>query len=172
MIPKRASSSRRAGWPGLALLAALVACSAAPTPYQPALERYGYSEQQLESERWRVSFAGNSATPRRQVDNYLLYRAAELTVATGHDWFEVADQNVEIDDTGVTAAPRVGVGTGSDGFGIGFSTFLGGTGGGSRYTAYADVLMRDGEKPSNELRAYDAHELLRSLEPEIQRPGA
>jgi hypothetical protein len=42
--------------------------------------RAGYSDQQIESNRFRVSFAGNSLTARETVERYLLYRAAELTV--------------------------------------------------------------------------------------------
>ncbi len=47
----------------------------------------GYSEQQLEPNRWRVTFSGNSLTDRRTVENYLLYRSAELTLSQGFDWF-------------------------------------------------------------------------------------
>ena len=40
-------------------LLALAGCTA-PTPYQPTADGYGYSEQQLESNRYRVTFSGNS----------------------------------------------------------------------------------------------------------------
>ncbi|MFT4046301.1 MAG: hypothetical protein QM661_06340 [Solimonas sp.] len=46
------------------LLAAVLAACATVTPYQPAGDGYGYRSQMLESNRYRVSFAGSSATPR------------------------------------------------------------------------------------------------------------
>jgi hypothetical protein len=152
--------------------ALLLGCAAAaPTPYQPAVEGLGYSEQQLEGNRWRVTFTGNDATPRQTTDTYLLYRAAELTLRNDHDWFVIADQAHQLDGTGGISGPRVGIGYGSgSGIGIGVSTFLGGTAG-SRYTASAEILMGDGEKPADDLNAYDALELAENLEPQIRRPA-
>jgi hypothetical protein len=77
---------------------ALSAC-ATPTPYQPlsanARASGGFAERPLEQNRWMVSFSGNSLTDRRTVETYLLYRAAELTVAQGYDWFTIVDRNTE-----------------------------------------------------------------------------
>ena len=100
----------------------LAACAGKPTPYQPAQGGFGYSEQQTEENRYRVSFAGNSATSRQTVEDYLLYRAAELTVQTGHDWFQVVDRNTvqEYSGNGGSPAFGVGVGGGSD-VGVGLS---------------------------------------------------
>ena len=165
--------SRLARFLPLALAPALLlACVAAtPTPYQPASQGFGYSEQQLEANRYRVTFAGNDATPRETADIYLLYRAAELTLRNDHDWFVVADQTHELDGTGGISGPRVGIGYGSGtGFGIGVSSFLGGDPGG-RYTASAEIVMGDGEKPADDLDAYDALDLAQNLEPKIRRPA-
>src|ERR1700753_1116092 len=85
---------------GLAALAlgGLSACETA-TPYQPlnpsAASAGGFSETKVETDRWRVSFAGNSMTSRETVETYLLYRAAELTVARGFDWFQMAQRNTD-----------------------------------------------------------------------------
>ena len=46
---------------GLTLLALLAGCGQA-TPYQPARDGYGYGEQQIEDNRYRVAFAGNELT--------------------------------------------------------------------------------------------------------------
>ena len=46
----------------------LAACAGKPTPYQAAQGGYGYSEQRLEDNRYRVSFAGIDATGRVDVD--------------------------------------------------------------------------------------------------------
>ena len=161
-----------------ACCAGLLGCSTTPTPYQAQDERYGYSEQQIEDDRYRVAFAGNSATPRETVRTYMLYRAAELTLASGHDYFTVVDEQIE-GTAGGTASPRVGVGVGGGGYGgsnvglgVGISTFLGGSGDGARYTAFADIVVGEGEKPAGEPDAYDAREILERLEPVVAGSAA
>ena len=50
-------------------LLVLAACTT-PTPYETVAENdYGYSEQKIEDNRYRVTFAGNSATKRETVEN-------------------------------------------------------------------------------------------------------
>jgi hypothetical protein len=155
----------------LALL--LVSCAAAPTPYQAAQNGFGYSEQQIEKNRYRISFAGNSATSRQTVENYLLYRAAELTVQTGHDWFEVVDRNTVQEYSGYGGSPQVGVGVGSgSNVGVGLSFPVLGGGGAGRYTADMDVLVHDGEKPQQNPDAYDAFAVISRLQPKILAGGS
>jgi hypothetical protein len=156
------------------LLLLLGAC-AQPTPYQPADGGFGYTQQQIESNRYRIGFAGNSVTPRDTVQNYLLYRAAEVTLETGHDYFVMVDQDVE--------RSTIYHGTGHAGFGYRsrLDPFEPGFGGGftnytavpvDSYAASADILVFDGAKPANERRAYDAREVLRRLDPAVVRaPG-
>ncbi|MGB1557714.1 MAG: CC0125/CC1285 family lipoprotein, partial [Oceanococcaceae bacterium] len=75
----------------------LVACAHTPTPYQPRPDggQYGYSEQGLEPDRIRVVFRGNTLTARETVENYLLYRAAEVTQQRGYAYFSPMQQEVE-----------------------------------------------------------------------------
>ena len=81
----------------LAALAVLGACATA-TPYQAALDgQKGYANQQIESNRWQISFAGNSLTDRQTVETYLLYRAAELTDQEGYDYFRVIQRETDED---------------------------------------------------------------------------
>ena len=70
----------------IALVAMLAGCGTA-TPYQPATDGQGYAEQALERDRYRVTFVGNSLTSRETVENYLLFRAAEVTMSKGFDHF-------------------------------------------------------------------------------------
>lgn len=78
-----------------AAVTTLAACATA-TPYQPAVDsRYGYSEIPIERDRFRVTFAGNSLTDRETVENYLLLRAAELSLAQGYDAFRVVTRDTE-----------------------------------------------------------------------------
>ncbi|MEL7032537.1 MAG: hypothetical protein AAGL97_07825 [Pseudomonadota bacterium] len=83
--------------PALAALVLLGACATA-TPYQAALNgQKGYENQQIESDRWHISFAGNSLTDRKTVETYLLYRAAELTDQEGFDYFRVVQRETDED---------------------------------------------------------------------------
>jgi hypothetical protein len=151
------------------LLLGLVGC-AVPTPYQPATDGYGFTEQQLESNRYRVTFSGNSVTPRDVVQNYLLYRAAEVTLEKGHDYFTVVNQDIE--------RSTVYYGSGFDGYpfgGFGWDHRWGPGFGNytaypiDSYTAFADIVMGDGEKPAGEVNAYDARDVQRQLGAKIER---
>jgi len=79
--------------------ALLVSGCATETAYRPAtgtgFARVGYSDHQVEANRFEVTFSGNSYTSRDTVEKYLLYRAAELTVQQGGDYFIMADRNTD-----------------------------------------------------------------------------
>lgn len=149
----------------------LVAC-ATPTPYQARVNKYGYANQRLEDDRFRVTFSGNSSTSRDVVENYLLYRAAEVTKEAGADWFRVIDEDIE-------SLVRFRSTGGASGFGTfgGFSTFnsFGGGVDGStarpipRYNAFATIMVGSGEVP-DDTQAYSADEVLTNLGPHIVRP--
>lgn len=75
----------------------LVACATA-TPYQPASEPGGFdgfSQQMIENDRARITFGGNSLTKRDTVENYLLYRAAEVAVERGFETFTLQERDLE-----------------------------------------------------------------------------
>jgi hypothetical protein len=146
----------------------LTGCGGGPTPYQPAAGGYGYSEQQIEDNRYRVTFAGNDRTSSDAVQNYLLYRAAEVTLDHGYDYFTMVDRNLDRSTTYWGSGPSTYMGTGfgrrSGGF-IGFGTST------ARpidsYTAYADIVLFKGEKPADEVNAYAAHDVLSRLDATI-----
>lgn len=167
-MPEHAPAPARC-WPRLlgAVLALMLAACSSPTPYRAASDGYGYREQQLETNRYRVSFAGNAATPPDTVENYALFRAAELTLASGHDYFKVVSRSSEARASGVSG-PRigVGVGTGGSGLGIGVSSILGG-GYADDHAVFMDVLMFAGEKPADDPDAYDAREVIQRLRPTL-----
>ncbi len=88
---------------------ALTAC-ATSTPYQPASKPGGYdgfSQTMIENDRARVTFGGNSLTKRGDVENSLIYRAAEMTVERGFDWFELQERETE-EKKRVNVSPRGG----------------------------------------------------------------
>jgi hypothetical protein len=174
-------------------LSALVlgACET-PTPYQPlskdSAHSGGYSEAKIEGDRWRVTFQGNGLTSRQTVEDYLLYRAAELTLAQGFDWFETADRETDKHvSTYVTPDPW--------GYGYGWrpywrfyghagwwgprwgDPFFDGWGPEDvqtveRYEASAEVVMGHGPKPAGDRKAFDAHEVTTNLAGRIVRPKA
>ncbi|WP_296199226.1 hypothetical protein [Sphingorhabdus sp.] len=95
-------SRRRALSIAASLSAAMLLTSCmTPTPYQPEIRgkriHGGYSEEHLGDNRYRVTFDGNMLTSRERVEGYLLYRAAELTVEKGFDWFRIVDRETERD---------------------------------------------------------------------------
>lgn len=93
----------------------LVACATA-TPYQPASEPGGYdgfSQQMIENDRARITFGGNSLTKRDTVENYLLYRAAEVAVERGYETFTLQERAVE-QKTRRQITPGIGGGLGFD----------------------------------------------------------
>lgn len=175
---------------GLCLLAAvsltvLSAC-ATPTPYQPVAvtdspsRQRGYSEVRIEENRYRLSFAGNDMTKRETVENYLLYRAAEVTISSGYDWFEVISRNTDekkrattFDDPYMNRFSWRFYGRsrwsrwGAFGADWGTDTVIY-----SRYEATAEILMHKGAKPDSDPNAYDARAVRANLEPTIIRPGA
>lgn len=88
----------------------LLSACATPTPYQPidarGEARGGYFEQRLEDNRFRVTFRGNEFTSRQTVENYLLFRAAELTLQAGYDGFTMVNRAVDPNQrTRVTSDP-------------------------------------------------------------------
>ena len=184
----------------LAFAVGLTACATA-TPYQPNIRGQqvsgGFSETRLEADRYRVTFAGNSLTSRETVERYLLYRAAEVTVQQGYDWFETADRRTErtartVIDPDPFARP---------GFGYGYPygawrpawRYYGPRYGGWRawdpfwgdpffadrgqvrtiekFEASAEIVLHKGRKPEGDVRAFDAREIMTNLGPTIQRPA-
>lgn len=151
-------------------LATLVACSSAPTPYQPEGDDGGYTDQQLESNRYRVKFAGNSTTPRETVEDFALYRAAELTLQTGNDYFEVVAKDVEPvigPSRGTSPGIGIGIGSGRGNVGFGVSTVYGGGRADYSYVAYLDILVHEGEKPEEDRESYGAFDVIQRLQPAI-----
>ncbi len=99
MIAK--SLGRRVALVPFVAVALLLTSCATSTPYQPKSAGQsvsgGYTETRLSQNRFRVSFEGNTLTSRERVEGYMLYRAAELTIQNGYDWFRVDDRQVDHD---------------------------------------------------------------------------
>ncbi|MEM9782309.1 MAG: hypothetical protein AAF899_07515 [Pseudomonadota bacterium] len=76
---------------GLAML--LGGCASGPTPYLAAdpaeALSAGYTDAALEDNRFRITYTATARTPIELVEDYLLFRAAEVTLANGGDWFRL-----------------------------------------------------------------------------------
>lgn len=163
-----------------AALVALSACATA-TPYAPAGQgsRYGYAEQQIDANRYRVSFSGNSVTSREQVESALLLRAAEITLQNGGDWFTTVTRATDR-DVRLQATPDLFAGSPYGPY-WGPSWRYQRRGYWSawndpflnrpsfdvreidRYEATAEIVVGTGRKPAGDDQAFDAREVTRNL---------
>ncbi len=182
---------------GLALVAGLAAC-ASPTPYQPDIPGQqtsgGYSDVEIEPNRFRVSFQGNTLTSRETVEGYLLFRAAELTVQQGYDWFSIVERSTDKQSrTYVEPDPLYTPWYGPTfgywrpswryyGAGFGWRTWDPFWGDPfwanrvdvrtvNRYEATAEIVMSKGQKPANDPKAFDARAVIAALAPRIRYPS-
>ena len=76
------------------------ATASAPAPtYRPQVsnEGAGYADEQISAIRYRVSFVGDTETTRAEVQDYLMRRAAEVTVRAGYNFFEFDNRSIETD---------------------------------------------------------------------------
>jgi hypothetical protein len=166
----------------LILAGVILAACATPTPYQAANQPggsvYGYAEQAIERDRYRITFSGNSLTDRETVETYLLYRAAELTRERGYNHFTVVQRATD-EETQTWGSdpfysrfyvdyrfyhPRYGWYRRHDPFWN--DTRYRET---TRYEAVAEIVM--GRNPSgNDANDFNAGEVIRNLGPNIVRP--
>jgi hypothetical protein len=157
---------------------ALAAC-ATPTVYGPAnpasRTAVGFSEYRIENNRYRVTFQGGGGAPQRQVADYALLRAAEITLRDGYDWFQVVDRFGGSAGS-ASSGPRlsVGAGSGSGGyygrsssFGVGLGTSVN-LGGGPAYTHTIEIIEGRGARPASP-EVYDARGVAAALAPGAPR---
>jgi|SRR5215217_1559733 len=173
---------------------ALTACATA-TPYQPNVPGQqvsgGFSEARLEQNRFRVTFSGNTLTSRDTVERYLLYRAAEVTVNEGYDWFSLVERAT--DRKARTYVDPAGPAFGPYGYGYWrpYWRYYGPRYGGwnrwdpwygdpfwadrmdvrtvEKFEATAEIIMGKGPKAADDPRAFNAREVMANLGPSIQR---
>jgi len=169
-------------------VAFLASCATGPE-YKPRAEgeSIGYTDLQLSPTRYRVTYTGNSAIRRENVENYLLRRAAELTLAAGYTHFAFDQRDTEARSYyrenfgafdpafgypyfGPRAfywsswpyfSPYSGFGPYGYGFGYGYGDYRPVT----SYSAYAEIVILNTEQTAGNPDALDAQFLLRQLTP-------
>ena len=139
---------------------ALSACaSLAPYGPQQSARGQGFSEQQIESNRFRVTYNGVGA-PGPVVDR-ALFRAGQLTVGQGYDWFEVTQRWIDgRPDSAGGVRPSVSIGAGggryggysASGVGVGVGFDLSGP---QPTSTTLEIVMGRGQRPDRP-NAYDA----------------
>ncbi|OJU19276.1 MULTISPECIES: hypothetical protein [unclassified Sphingomonas] len=174
--------------------ALLVSGCATETTYRPAtgkgFYRTGYSERQVEANRWLVTFAGNTVTDRDTVERYLLFRAAQLTLQNGYDYFVMVDRSTDRQaQTYSTPGPGWGGGWGG-GWGPSWRYYGRGFGWRAwdpwwgdpfwgnnidvrtvdRYEASAEIVMRKGTPAKDEVRAFNARDVSDRIGPTVVMP--
>jgi hypothetical protein len=156
-------------WLALPLLALSLAACETPTVFAPAAHEggVGYTESRIQDDRYRVTFHGGSNAGRDRVHDLVLLRAAQLTLSSGYDWFEVVAGYGEAEPY---HGPTLSVGGGTSNYGWhGGSSFGAGVegiplGGGPTMTETVEIAMAKGAPP-RQPNAYDAHQIVRSIQP-------
>ncbi|MBN9543908.1 MAG: hypothetical protein J0I19_00430 [Alphaproteobacteria bacterium] len=174
-------------------LLVLAGC-ATPAPYAPMApgQATGYTDRQLSDNRWRVTFTGNSVTPRETVENSLLLRAAEVTLASGHSYFvfDTRDTKAQTRYNAFPVGPPYGYGF-HRGFGYGFGYGYGPGYWGfhpawgysafgpdvdivstTKYESYAEIVVLNDEQAQREPRAVDARAVIARMPPPPPAPKA
>jgi len=77
------------------IIVLLTNCS---TPYQPKGALGGYSEEKILDNLFRVEFEGNQHSKPEKIQNYLMYRCAELTKEKGFDYFAIVSEERHFDE--------------------------------------------------------------------------
>ncbi|MEN5364546.1 MULTISPECIES: CC0125/CC1285 family lipoprotein [Brevundimonas] len=151
---------------GLSALALSACASLAPYGAQQGPNGQGFSEQRIESNRYRVSYNGVGAAGR--VADWALLRAADLTTEQGYDWFEVTQSWTDGRPGGAGGVrPSVSIGGGSSRYG-GYSASGVGVGVGLNFSGpqptstTLEVVLGRGQKPDRP-NAYDARSVQGSI---------
>jgi hypothetical protein len=154
---------------------ALSACASTPPSYAPAASAAaaGYSETQIESNRYFVTYRAPSSADAALIQDYALLRAADLTLQNGREWFWVDRRS--LDGQGQSRGPSIGIGVGGGSYGgrggvggsVGLSVPLGNRGERAR-AATLEIRFGEGPKP-DEPNAYDARSISTNLRSRLQQ---
>ncbi|MBA2588337.1 MAG: hypothetical protein H0U98_06895 [Alphaproteobacteria bacterium] len=170
----------------LTLIAGLLAGCMAPSPYAPRLEgnQTGYTDRALTQNRYRVTFTGNTVTPRETVESFLLLRAAEVTRAAGYTNFVFDTRNTRTN----TSVQTVPYGPPPDPFWGGYygRRGLGGFGGWggwgfayepavdvvvrTNFEAYAEIVLLTPDQAAKEPRSLNAADVITHVGPDATPP--
>lgn len=162
----------------------LAACATTPPalPYAAANSPtgLGYSETQIESNRYFVRYRVTSPAEVSQLEDLALLRSAELTLENGREWFWVDRRSLDQQQDARSSGPRIGVGIGGGTFGrhsggsvgVGMSFPLGNRQDAAPRARGTTFEIRFGEGPKpNDPNAYDARSTAQALRSRLPNAG-
>ena len=146
----------------------LTACATtSSTLYGPVMDNseraIGFSDYQIEDNRWRVRFTTGPDGSQTLAEQYALRRAAELSHQNGFDWFEIVHRRSETlghqdSPVGVNSRFSAAYGSGgysSSGVGVGISINSEAE---RRHVTHMEIIAGQGERPH--IQAYLVDEIL------------
>ena len=161
---------------GSLLLVGLAGCATAPASYGPKSSDgvTGYTDEQLAQNRYRVTYSGTRTTPRETVEDYLLFRAAQVTQQAGFAAFLFDTRDTKAHTTYFTDSEGWFGFPGRRRFGYwsnwplddDFETWPV-----TRYEAYAEIVMLNADQAKAEPRALFAQDVLNRLGPKVIPPA-
>ncbi|MBL8530569.1 MAG: hypothetical protein JNK94_02440 [Hyphomonadaceae bacterium] len=154
----------------LSVALGLAACASTPPAYAPAAgtNSAGFSEQQIEANRYFVTYRAPNGADAALVQDYALLRAADLTLLNGREWFWVDRRGFDSAPSGGGASIGFGVGgatfgrRSATGVGVGVNFPIGAPAPARARSATLEIRFGQGPKP-DEANAYDARSLSTSL---------
>jgi len=162
---------------------ALAACATTPEapPYAAATSPNGagYSETQIESDRYFVSYRAPNSAEVVRLEDYALLRAAELTLQNGREWFWVDRRTIDQEQDSRSSGPSIGVGIGGGSYGrrsggsvgVGMTFPLGSRDQPARARgATFEIRFGEGPKP-DDASAYDARSTAQAIRGRIAAAG-
>jgi hypothetical protein len=154
----------------IAATLALSACATTPA-YAPAAAQggAGYSERQIESNRYFVTYRAPSGADQSLLHDYALLRAADITLENGRSWFWV-DRRTFDGEAPRRGGASIGFGIGSArwsgnssiGTSVGVSVPVGVNSGASARAATLEIRLGEGPKP-DDANAYDARAIATNI---------
>lgn len=98
---------------GITLVSILSACASQP-PYREAEgSGYGYTQQQLSQDQYRINFKARGDDTGKAMD-YALLRASEVALENEFDWFSVTNRETIVDRERIPDYTEVGIGADYD----------------------------------------------------------
>lgn len=83
-----------------ALLLGLMGCA---TAYQPSGYRGGFSDSQLATDIFRITFQGNAVTTPDRAEEMALLRSAEVAINNGFNYFVIVKEKSRSDVTSISS---------------------------------------------------------------------
>jgi hypothetical protein len=172
-VIRRACYSLRARLAAACLLGLLSACATAPI-YSQKVDgaSTGYTDERLAQNRFRVTYTGGGSTVRETVEDFLLFRAAQVTLESRAAWFAFDTRDTSAHTTYLSSFngfPR-GPGFGwrdrwdwwpDDGA---ETTAI------TRYQAYAEIVTLSEAQAHTDPHALNAQDVITRLGPKVLPP--